>query len=103
MAGSFGYEMNLGRLSDGEKQMMKEQICMYKERQPLIHDGLYYRLTNPMQGDMAAWEWHDPKSGQVLVQGGVLLELDREGDVGFELFFIRKERHGNQRKDVKEI
>ncbi len=150
MAGSFGYEMNLGRLSDGEKQMMKEQICTYKERQPLIHDGLYYRLTDPMQGDMAAWEWHDPKSGQVLVQGvvyrtqpnclkrrvrlmgldpegqyclqtsekdvdqrlytgmalmqgGVLLELDREDDAGFELFFTRKESHGNQRKDVKEI
>ena len=48
MAGSFGYELDLNLLSDAEKQAVTEQIQQFKAYGPLIHNGRYYRLTNPM-------------------------------------------------------
>ena len=58
MAGSFGYELDLNTLSEEEKLEVAKQIRTYKEYQPLIHNGLYYRLSNPHKENM------DPKIGR---------------------------------------
>ena len=57
MAGSFGYELDLNTLSDNEKEEVKEQIARFKENGPLIHNGLYYRLSDPMTDKFAGWEF----------------------------------------------
>ena len=69
MAGSFGYELDLNLLSDGEKQEVAEQIRQFKTYGPLIHNGKYYRLTNPMAEDTALWEFAAQDGSEVLVQG----------------------------------
>lgn len=46
-AGSFGYELNIEHLDDGEKEQIKEQVKNYHKYYSLIHDGDLYRLTNP--------------------------------------------------------
>ena len=69
MAGSFGYELDLNLLSDGEKQEVAEQIRQFKTYGPLIHNGKYYRLTNPMAEDAALWEFAAQDGSEVLVQG----------------------------------
>lgn len=57
MSGSFGYEMDLNLISDEEKQKVKEQIKTYKELQPIIHNGLYYRLSKPEVDNYTAWQF----------------------------------------------
>ena len=69
MAGSFGYELDLNTLSDSEKQEVKEQIVRFKKDGPLIHNGLYYRLTNPMTDKFAVWEYVSENRNEVLVHG----------------------------------
>jgi alpha-galactosidase len=67
MAGSFGYELDLNKLSDGEKETIKEQVAKFKEYQEIIHNGKYYRLTNPVEDNFAIWEFVG--DGKALVQG----------------------------------
>ncbi len=55
MTGAFGYEFSLGKLSEEEKDQVKEQIKVYKEYEGLISNGDYYRLSNPFQDAFAAW------------------------------------------------
>lgn len=68
MAGSFGYELDLNKLSDWEKQQVKEQIAKFKKYGSLIHNGKYYRLTDPHKYNMSAWEFVSENMEEVLVQ-----------------------------------
>lgn len=56
MAGSFGYEMDLQKLSAEEKEEVKEQVRLYDKYYDLVHEGDYYRLTAPGEKDYMAWE-----------------------------------------------
>ena len=57
MSGTFGYELNLMNLSKEEKQEIREQIAEYKNYAPIIQNGLYYRLSNPTEEEICAWEF----------------------------------------------
>ena len=57
MSGTFGYELNLMKLSEEEKQEIREQIAEYKSYAPIIQNGLYYRLSNPTEEEICAWEF----------------------------------------------
>jgi alpha-galactosidase len=69
MAGSFGYELDLNNLSDEEKAQVTGQIEHFKSYGPLIHNGDYYRLTNPMQDNVAVWSFVSEDKKQVLING----------------------------------
>lgn len=71
MAGSFGYEMDLNCLTDGEKAEVAEQVKEYKGYQRLIYNGRYYRLSNPFEDGMSAWSWVSEDRKQALVHGVV--------------------------------
>lgn len=71
MAGSFGYELDLNTLSEEEKQAVAAQITQFKKYGPLIHNGNYYRLSNPMQDKYAVWEFVSADQTEALVQGMV--------------------------------
>ena len=74
MAGSFGYELDLNLLSDGEKEEVKEQIKTFKKYYNLTHEGEYYRLTNPMENRLyAAWEFVSQDQSEALVHGMQIL------------------------------
>ncbi len=55
MTGAFGYELDLSKMTDEEKEEVKAQIELYKKIRPVIAFGDYYRLTNPHEGRAAAW------------------------------------------------
>ena len=67
MAGGLGYELDLGRLSLEEKEIVKEQIRKYRTYSGLVQKGLYYRLTNPFEDSTAAWEFISEDGSEALV------------------------------------
>ena len=69
MAGTFGYELNLGKLSQEEKEEIRSQVEEYRKFAPLIQTGLYYRLSDPVKEEYAAWAFisEDQKEVQLNV------------------------------------
>ena len=68
MAGSFGYELNLSAISEEDKNCVREQIDAYHKYWHLIHDGAYYRLTNPFEDrEAAAWLFVSEDKGEALL------------------------------------
>ncbi|MCI8442373.1 MAG: alpha-galactosidase [Provencibacterium sp.] len=68
MAGTFGYELDISRLSPEEKQQVREQTAFFKKNYALISGGDYYRLTGPAKNPTyAAWEFVSPDRGRALV------------------------------------
>lgn len=68
MAGSFGYELDLNKVSDEEKEEVKTQIADYKKYWDLMHNGLYYRLTDADKSKkIAAWSFVSRDKAETLV------------------------------------
>ena len=58
MQGSFGYELDLSKLSEEDKAEAKRQITVYNENWELFQSGSYYRLNSPMEErDYTAWSY----------------------------------------------
>ncbi|MCC3375540.1 alpha-galactosidase [Cohnella sp. REN36] len=55
MSGNFGYELDLTKFSDEEKEEVKRQVAQYKELRQLVQFGDLYRLRNPFEGNDTAW------------------------------------------------
>ena len=53
--GSFGYELDLNRLTAEEAGQVREQIAFYKEHRELLHSGTFYRLRSPFEENQSAW------------------------------------------------
>ena len=67
MAGTFGYELNLGKLSQEEKEEIRSQVEEYRKFAPLIQTGLYYRLSDPVKEEYAAWAFISEDQKEVLL------------------------------------
>ncbi len=67
MAGTFGYELDIGRLTQEEKTEIREQIGIFKKHYDLIQRGDYYRISSPLEGTCTVWEIADPSGGEALV------------------------------------
>ena len=76
MSGTFGYELNLMKLSEEEKQEIREQIAEYKRYAPIIQNGLYYRLSDPTTGEICAWEFvHTDEKEQSKVLLNIVMQV----------------------------
>lgn len=69
MCGSFGYELDLNTLTEEEKEEVKSQIRAFKEFGPLIHNGKFYRLSDPYHDNYAIWQFVSEDQKETLVQG----------------------------------
>lgn len=72
MAGAFGYELDLTKLNDEERGLVRRQVADYHRYYDVIQNGDYYRLINPTEskGDMtsaAAWESVSSDKREVLL------------------------------------
>lgn len=67
MAGTFGYELDISRLTQEEKEEVKEQIERFKKYYDLIQRGDYYRISSPLEGTCTVWEIADPSGKEALV------------------------------------
>lgn len=102
MAGTFGYELDPKKLSEQEKEEVRQQIQDYKKYAQLIQNGLYYRLTNPFEQQVGAWEFVSEDKEEVLVNA-VMLEVHGNMTVNFirlkgleENCMYREEKSGKQ-------
>ena len=81
MAGSFGYELDLSKITEEETACVRRQIADFHKFWPLIHDGDYYRLSGPSRPDcqraVAAWEFVAQDRSEVLVN---LVSLECHGN-----------------------
>lgn len=53
--GTFGYEMDITKLTEEELEELRRQICFMKEHRSLIRQGNFYRLKSPFEGNETAW------------------------------------------------
>lgn len=75
MSGNFGYELDLTKFSAEEKEMVKEQVALYKELRSLVQFGEQYRLLSPFEGNETAWLIAaEDKSEAVVIYARVLAE-----------------------------
>lgn len=66
LAGSFGYELDLTKLTEEEKEQVKEQIAAFHRYYSLTHEGSYYRLNGP-EGPFMAWAFVDEGKNRALL------------------------------------
>ena len=55
MSANFGYELDLTKISEEEKESIKEQVKLYKEIRAIVQFGDFYRILSPFEGNEAAW------------------------------------------------
>ena len=53
--GTFGYELDLNRLTGQEQEEVRAQIRFMKKYRRLIQFGIFYRLQSPFEGNIASW------------------------------------------------
>ena len=53
--GTFGYELDLNRMTDEELNAVKEQVRFMKKYRRLIQYGTFYRLQSPFDNNVAGW------------------------------------------------
>ncbi|MGL5314764.1 MAG: alpha-galactosidase [Peptostreptococcaceae bacterium] len=67
MSGNFGYELDITKLSLEEKEIIKEQIELYKEIRETIQFGDLYRLSSPFENNDVAWTFVSKDKEEVVV------------------------------------
>lgn len=55
MSGNFGYELDLTKFTQEEKETAKRQIEFYKQIRGLVQQGDLYRLRSPFEGNDTSW------------------------------------------------
>lgn len=53
--GTFGYELDLNKLTEEEIREVKEQIQFMKKYRELLQFGAFYRLKSPFEGNETVW------------------------------------------------
>ena len=66
MAGTFGYELDITRMTPEEKEEVKEQIRTFQSFYELLQYGEYYRLSGP-DAPCTAWEMVSPDQEEALL------------------------------------
>ncbi|MBQ4527217.1 MAG: alpha-galactosidase [Clostridia bacterium] len=73
MNGQFGFELDLGKISDEELLMAKESIKKYKSIRNTVHFGDMYRIMSPFESNNSAIEYISKDKSQVVVFRGNFL------------------------------
>lgn len=84
-AGTFGYELDLMKMSEEEKKTAREQILKYKEMEHLVQSGDYYRLVNPFENNNhVLWQFVSKDKKETVVCG---VRLHSEANPYIYLFY----------------
>lgn len=67
MAGTFGYELDVTKLTKEEKDQVRKQTDRFKKFYELIQHGEYYRLKSPSDEQCTVWEMVDSEGKEALV------------------------------------
>lgn len=55
MSGNFGYELDLTKFTEEEKEEVRAQVAQYKELRTFVQKADMYRLKSPFEGNDTAW------------------------------------------------
>ena len=78
LAGTFGYELDITKLSAEERAIIPEQIAMYKKYNSLVRNGEYWRIASYSQNhEWDAWEVVSEDKKEALVT--LVQELNHTG------------------------
>ncbi len=83
MNGAFGYELDLTKISEEEKQIMANQIEAYKKNRDLVNFGDYYRLLSPYETNYSAWSYVSSDKSSALLYFATT--VDRPGPSPFRI------------------
>lgn len=53
---NFGYELNVAKLSDEEKGLIKEQVKLHRRLEDMIKTGTFYRIDSPFENEFCSWQ-----------------------------------------------
>lgn len=68
MSGTFGYELDINKMSAEEKDIIRQQVEDCKRVYELISDGDYYRLSDPFANhNYTAWQFTAPDQNRALL------------------------------------
>lgn len=68
LAGTFGYELDINKLSQADKDLIPQQIALYHQYNDLIRGGDYYRISSYHENrEYDCWEVVSKDKTQVLV------------------------------------
>ena len=67
MSGNFGYELDITKLTESEKEIIKEQVKLYKEIRETIQFGKCYRLSSPFENNDIAWMFISKDCEEIIV------------------------------------
>ncbi len=73
LTGAFGYELDVSKVSEEEKALVREQISNYHKYYDVIHNGNQYRIVSPFENEhYAAWEYVSDDKKEVLFTFAVM-------------------------------
>ncbi len=67
LAGQFGFELDLSKLTQEEKELAKCQVEFYKNHRDTIHNGDMYRLVSPFEEPFASWQFISEDKKEVIL------------------------------------
>ena len=66
--GTFGYELDLNKLTEAERALVREQIAFMKQYRAVIQFGTFYRLLSPFDGgNIMSWMVVSPDKRTAIV------------------------------------
>lgn len=69
MVGTFGYELDVTKISDDDKNAIKQQIEEFNKYNPLVRTGDYYRIGNPFDNSrFDAWQFVAKDKSETLLE-----------------------------------
>ncbi len=90
--GVFGYELDLTKLTDNEKEKVKQQVAFYKEHRDLILNGTFYRLSSPFESNVTAWIVVSEDKSEALAGYYKVLNSTNEGWKRFKLAGLHNDK-----------
>ena len=89
--GNLGYELDVNKLSDVEKEEIKKQIQFYKENREVFQFGEFYRIKNPYNNNIYAWMVKSNDEKTIILGCYKLLNHANEGKERVKLFGLDKD------------
>lgn len=105
--GTFGYELDMGKLTLAEQVTIQQQILFMKEYREVIQFGTFYRLMSPFDSNTSAWMVVSPDKKTAIVGYYRILQKVNVGykrlrlqglneDYAYELLSTNEQHYGDE-------
>lgn len=71
--GTFGYELDVTKIDEADKETIKKQVEFEKNIRAVVREGEFYRLQNPFESNYCAWQAVSNDKKQIIVYAAKIL------------------------------